>query len=120
MHHLDILLLLICISAVFTAIIAATFDIIDSGALFVHFVYGLNKVVHVVSVEPVQVVDIALLVDEFIGGEGIHFQELLDSDLLLSWQIIVNAVGTREIVLFDDVLPRFVAAAVGVFFNYYF
>ena len=81
--------------------------------LFAEFVDGFEETLHVVGVAPVEAVDVALLVDEFVGGEVCKLQESLDGMLLLFGQVVVHAVGARQIVFLDDVLPRFVAAAVG-------
>ena len=56
-------------------------------------------------VEPVEVVDIALLVDEFVSGITVDTHILLDSALLVFGQVVVHTVGARQVVFFDDVLP---------------
>ena len=51
--------------------------------LFAEFVDGFEEAGHVVGVQPVQIVDVALLVDEPVGGEAVNVQESLDGVLLL-------------------------------------
>ena len=80
--------------------------------LFAEFVDGFEEAGHVVGVQPVQVVDIALLVDELVGGVAVDADVVLDGGLLVFRQVVVHAVGTRQVVLLDDISPRLVAAAV--------
>ena len=60
-----------------------------------------------------EVVDVAVAVDDFVGGKGLHAQIMLDGTLLVGRQVVVDAVFARQVVFLDDVFPRFFAAAVG-------
>ena len=60
-----------------------------------------------------QVQQMAFTVEEFVGGEGIDTKVTLDGRLLLGGQVVVGNVGAADVVLLDDVLPRFQRAAVG-------
>ena len=80
--------------------------------LFTHFVDGVDEALHVVGVEPVQVVDIALLVYQFVGRIATDADIALDGSLLVLWQVVVDAVIASKIVLLDDILPRLVTTAV--------
>ena len=84
--------------------------------LFLHRGYpikGFFEERHVTGVEPFQVVDVTVFVDEFVGGEAIDLQELFDGTLLGSGQVIVNTVLACQIVFLDGVLPLFLRTAVG-------
>ena len=60
-----------------------------------------------------EVVDVAILVDELVGGVAVDAYVVLDGTLLVFGQVVVYAVGACQVVLLDDILPRLVAAAVG-------
>jgi hypothetical protein len=80
--------------------------------LFTHFVDGFQETLHIVGVEPVQVVDIALLVYQFVGRIATDADIVLNSSLLVLWQVVVDAVIASKIVLLDDILPRLFTTAV--------
>ena len=53
--------------------------------LFTHFVDCVDEAPHIVGVEPVQVVDIALLVYQFVGRIATDADIVLNSSLLVLW-----------------------------------
>ena len=57
--------------------------------------------------------DVAVAVDEFVGGVAVHAKEVLDGGLLLGRQIIVHHIVACHVVFLDDVLPRLLVGAVG-------
>ena len=56
---------------------------------------------------------LSVAVDEFVGGPAVDLQEMLYGTLLVGGQVVVDDVLARDVVLLDDILPRFVAAAIG-------
>ena len=63
-------------------------------------------------VEPVQVVDIALLVYQFVSRIATDADIVLNGSLLVLWQVVVDAVIASKIVLLDNILPRLFTTAV--------
>ena len=61
----------------------------------------------------IHVEDVAVAVDEFVGGVAVHAKEALDGYLLLGGEVVVHHVVARHIVLLDDILPRLLTGAVG-------
>ena len=53
----------------------------------------------------IQVEQVSVAVEEFVGGEGIDTKVALDGRLLLGGQVVVGDVGAADVVLLDDVLP---------------
>ena len=51
---------------------------------------------------------LSVAVDEAVGGEGLHVEEVLHRALLVCGQVVMHHVVTQDVVLFDDNLPRLV------------
>ena len=63
--------------------------------------------------EPVEIVDVSLPVNQFVSWVSIDIEIMFNCFLLAFGQIVVNAVLTSQIVLLDCVLPRFLRTVVG-------
>ena len=50
----------------------------------------------------IQVEQVTVAVEEFVGGEGIDTKVALDGRLLLGGQVVVGNVGAADVVLLDD------------------
>ena len=57
--------------------------------------------------------DIAFLVYQLVGRIAIDADIVLNGSLLVLGQVVVDSVIASKIILFDNILPRLVAAAVG-------
>ena len=77
-----------------------------ASILFIQRIKFLFKLGQVFIIEPIEVVDATLLVEEAIGGVACQPYILLNGMLLVVWEVIVNTVGRGEIILCDDILPR--------------
>ena len=77
----------------------------------VHLVEEVLHHTHVAGIG-IDVIEFALLVEEFIAGKGFHLQESFDGTLLFLGQIVVNTVFACQIVCLDDVLPFFIGSVV--------
>ena len=78
-----------------------------------HSLQLLGEGIEIICVEPIEVVDVALLVDKFVGGETLHTEEVLDSFLLFGGEVVVGDIGACEVIRLDDVLPTLVLGVVG-------
>ena len=56
---------------------------------------------------------LAVAPEDDVGGETLNAEVFLDGLLLVLWQVVVDHVLARHLILLDDVLPALVAAAVG-------
>ena len=78
--------------------------------IIVHFLlYHLNHPLQRIEVARVSIhtEDVAIAVNEFVGGVAVHAKEALDGGLLLGGQVVVHHVVARHVVFLDDILPRF-------------
>ena len=77
--------------------------------IIVHFLlYHLNHPLQRIEVARVSIhtEDVAIAVNEFVGGVAVHAKEVLDGSLLLGGQVVVHHVVARHVVFLDDILPR--------------
>ena len=58
-------------------------------------------------------VQLAVAVEDDVGGESLNAKVFFDGFLLVFGQVVVNHVLARHLILLDDVLPTLVATAVG-------
>ena len=84
-----------------------------ASILFIQLVKFLFKLGQVFIIEPIEVVDAALLVEEAIGGIACQPYILLNGMLLVIRQVVVNTVGCSEVILCNDILPRLFRRTVG-------
>ncbi len=68
----------------------------------IKFLFELRQVF---IIEPIEVMNASLRVEEAIGGVTCQFYILLNGMLLVTRQVVVNTIGRGEVILCDDVLP---------------
>ena len=61
----------------------------------------------------IHIQDGSVAVDELIGGEARHIEEMLDGLLLAIGQVKVYDIVAQHFILFDHTLPRLIAGTVG-------
>ena len=71
-----------------------------------------GKVFKVARVD-IQVEQVAVAVEQLVGGPAVDVKVALDGALLFGRQVIVSHVRAADVILLDDVLPRCLRAAVG-------
>ena len=68
----------------------------------IKFLFELGQVF---VIQPVEMMNTTLLVEEAIGGVTCQSYILLNGMLLVTRQVVVNTIGRGEVILCDDVLP---------------
>lgn len=75
--------------------------------LLFYLLQQFGKTFQVVGIY-IEIEYVVFAVYEFVGGEGVYVQVMLDGALLFFGQIIVHHVRANYIILLDDVLPRLI------------
>ena len=84
-----------------------------ASVLFIQLVKFLFKLRKVIIIEPIQVMNATLLVEEAIGRIARQSNILLNGVLLVIRKVVVNTIGRGEVILCDDILPRLFWRPVG-------
>ena len=77
--------------------------------IIVHFLlYHLDYPLQRIEVARVGIhaEDVAVAVNEFVGGVTVHAKVVLDGGLLLGGEVVVHHVVACDVVFLDDILPR--------------